>query len=71
MEFSKKYNPKDFEKEIYGKWEQEGKFKPRESRTGKTFYIPMPPPNVTGNLHVGHVLTMTLEDIMVRYHRLK
>lgn len=71
MEFSKKYNPKDFEKEIYGKWEQEGKFKPRESRTGKTFYLPMPPPNVTGNLHVGHVLTMTLEDIMVRYHRLK
>ncbi|MDD2487092.1 MAG: valine--tRNA ligase [Candidatus Gracilibacteria bacterium] len=71
MEFSKKYNPSDFEKEIYKKWEDDNKFEPKKSKTGETFYIPMPPPNVTGNLHIGHSLTLTLEDIMVRYHRLK
>ncbi|MCK9272246.1 valine--tRNA ligase [Candidatus Gracilibacteria bacterium] len=42
-----------------------------ESKTGETFYIPIPPPNVTGRLHLGHSLTLTIEDIMVRYHRLK
>ena len=71
MEFAKKYNPKDFEGEIYKKWETEGKFKPMESKTWETFYIPIPPPNVTGRLHLWHSLTLTIEDIMVRYHRLK
>ena len=46
-EFSKKYNPSDFEKEIYKNWEENDKFLPKKSTTGKTFYIPMPPPNVT------------------------
>jgi valyl-tRNA synthetase len=71
MEFPKHYSPKDFEDSIYKRWESEGKFQPQESRTGKTFYIPIPPPNVTGVLHLGHALTLTLEDIMVRYHRMK
>lgn len=72
MEFPKQYNPKDFELALYEEWERTGKFKPTEqSRTGDTFYIPIPPPNVTGNLHIGHALTLTLEDIMVRYHRMK
>ncbi len=70
-EFAKKYNPKEFENEIYKKWEKDWKFKPNNSASKKTFYIPMPPPNVTGNLHIGHALTATLEDIMTRYHRLK
>lgn len=71
MEFPKQYAPKNFEKTFAERWEQEGKFKPKESTTGKTFYIPIPPPNVTGYLHLGHALTLTLEDIMVRYHRMK
>ena len=70
-EYPKKYNPKDFEKRIYQKWEENGKFKPRESTTGEQFYIPMPPPNVTAKLHVGHSVMLTLEDIMTRYHRMK
>lgn len=68
--FSKKYEPEIFEKEIYKDWEQNGCFVPKESKTGKSFYIPIPPPNVTGVLHLGHALTLTLEDIMVRYHRM-
>ncbi|EKE27116.1 MAG: hypothetical protein ACD_4C00034G0001 [uncultured bacterium (gcode 4)] len=71
MEFSKKYNPANFEKEIYKKWEENNKFQPKDSKTWESFYIPMPPPNVTWNLHIGHSLTLALEDIMVRYHRLK
>ncbi|PIE85243.1 valine--tRNA ligase [Candidatus Gracilibacteria bacterium] len=69
--FQKKYNPKDFEEKLYKNWEESGKFKPRDSKTGEQFYIPMPPPNVTSKLHVGHSSMLTLEDIMVRYHRMK
>ena len=70
-EFPKKYNPKEFEQKLYKNWETNGLFKPRESTTGEQFYIPIPPPNVTGVLHLGHALTSTLQDIMVRYHRMK
>lgn len=69
--FSKKYEPEIFEKEIYKDWEQNWCFIPKASKTWKTFYIPIPPPNVTWVLHLGHALTLTLEDIMVRYHRMK
>ena len=71
MEFPKRYEPKSFEDAIAKRDEEAGYYQPQESRTGKTFYIPIPPPNVTGNLHIGHALTLTLEDIMVRYHRMK
>lgn len=70
-EFAKKYSPELFEEEIYTNWEKEGKFLPMDSRTGDNFYIPIPPPNVTWVLHLWHALTLTLEDIMVRYHRMK
>lgn len=69
--FSKKYEPESFEKDIYKKWETSGVFMPKPSKTGENFYLPIPPPNVTGVLHLGHALTLTLEDIMVRYHRMK
>ncbi len=69
--FSKKYEPEIFEKEVYQKWETSGVFMPKPSKNGKNFYIPIPPPNVTGVLHLWHALTLTLEDIMVRYHRMK
>ncbi|MDD2516071.1 MAG: valine--tRNA ligase [Candidatus Gracilibacteria bacterium] len=70
MEFQKTYNPKQFEEEIYKYWEDTNKFKPKPGKTKKTFYIPIPPPNVTGNLHLGHAMTVSLEDIMTRYHRM-
>jgi valyl-tRNA synthetase len=68
-EFPKKYDPKIFEDKIYLKWEDNGKFIPNNSK--EKFYIPMPPPNVTAKLHVGHSIMLTLEDIMTRYHRMK
>jgi valyl-tRNA synthetase len=72
MEFSKQYSPKEFEHALYTRTEELWLFQPTtESKTGRTFYIPIPPPNVTGNLHIGHALTLTLEDIMVRYHRMR
>lgn len=70
-DFPKKYDPKAFETEIYDAWENKNLFKPQESKTGDTYYIPMPPPNVTSVLHVGHSVMLTLEDIMTRYHRMK
>lgn len=70
-EFQKKYSPKDFEEQIYTKWEEEWKFKPTKSRTWENFYIPIPPPNVTWILHLWHAIMLALQDIMTRYHRMK
>ncbi len=70
-EFPKQYNPKEAEAEAQNLWENEKIYLPKPSKTGDTFYIPIPPPNVTGNLHLGHALTLTLQDIMIRYHRMK
>ncbi len=69
--FQKKYDPKGFEERIYNYWEKEWKFKPVENKTWDKFYIPMPPPNVTGKLHLGHSIFIALQDIMTRYHRMK
>ncbi len=66
-----KYIPKDFEDKIYDRWEKKGYFKPSEDKTKKTYCIMMPPPNVTGKLHMGHALDYTLQDILVRYKRMK
>jgi valyl-tRNA synthetase len=71
LELPKKYNPSTFEWEIYKKWEDGGKFKPQKSKTWKNFCIPIPPPNVTWKLHLGHSIMLTLQDIMTRYHRMK
>nr|CAB3451990.1 unnamed protein product [Digitaria exilis] len=59
------------EERIYKWWESQGFFKPNFERGGDPFVIPMPPPNVTGSLHMGHAMFVTLEDIMVRYFRMK
>ncbi len=53
---------------IYDRWETSGAFKPTGS--GEPFFIPMPPPNITGQLHMGHALFATLQDILIRYHRM-
>ena len=69
-EIPKVYDPQATEQRIYAWWEQSGYFKPRPNPARKPFVISMPPPNVTGALHVGHALVATIEDIMIRYHRM-
>ena len=65
-----KYNPSGFEKEIYKKWEDGGYFKAKVNKDKKPFTIVMPPPNVTGQLHLGHALNNTIQDIIIRYKRM-
>ena len=86
IELEKAYNPKDFEERIYGEWLEKGCFKPasdesspmhqcylknkEKGKAGK-YTVVIPPPNVTGVLHMGHGLNNVLQDIVVRYHRMK
>jgi valyl-tRNA synthetase len=65
------YNHKDVEDKIYEIWEKKGYFKPEVNPEGKPFSIVLPPPNVTGTLHIGHALMLVIEDVLVRYHRMK
>src|SRR5947209_352987 len=67
----KAYEPQAVEGKWYRYWEDEGYFKPRPDATGTPFVISMPPPNVTGALHLGHAITATIEDILIRYHRMQ
>jgi valyl-tRNA synthetase len=67
----KAYEPQAVEGKWYRFWEEGDYFKPRSNPTGKPFVISMPPPNVTGALHLGHAITATIEDILIRYHRMK
>ncbi|MBR3153133.1 MAG: valine--tRNA ligase [Clostridia bacterium] len=66
-----KLNPKDFEERLYKEWEEKGYFKPSDDRSKETYCIMMPPPNVTGKLHMGHALDATLQDSLIRYKRMK
>ncbi|MDO4282069.1 MAG: valine--tRNA ligase [Clostridia bacterium] len=59
------------EEEIYQNWEKNGYFKPNIDKSRKPFVISMPPPNVTAKLHIGHALVNTIQDVFIRYHRLK
>ncbi len=70
-EIPKAYEPGQVEQKWYRFWLEQGYFTPKIDRRRKPFVIIMPPPNVTGELHLGHALTATLEDIMVRWHRMK
>ncbi|MBE6453811.1 MAG: valine--tRNA ligase [Alphaproteobacteria bacterium] len=67
----KNYNPQDFEEQIYEKWETEGDFKADALSEKDSFCIVIPPPNVTGVLHMGHALDDTLQDILIRYNRMQ
>lgn len=73
MKLPKVYEPQQYEKDIYALWEKSRAFVPvgKQSRTGESYSIVIPPPNANGNLHLGHALTLGLEDIAIRYHRLK
>lgn len=67
---SERFNPKDFEDRIYDNWNEKGYFKPSEDRTKVPYTIVIPPPNVTGKLHMGHALDDTIQDILVRFKRM-
>ncbi|MBE6447975.1 MAG: valine--tRNA ligase [Alphaproteobacteria bacterium] len=66
----KNYNPKDFEERIYNDWEKSGDFVPDMSKNAEAYAVVIPPPNVTGVLHMGHALDDTLQDILIRYNRM-
>lgn len=80
IELEKAYNPKDFEDRIYAEWTEKGYFKPASDENSPVhskkmsnikYTVVIPPPNVTGVLHMGHGLNNTLQDVVVRYHRMK
>ena len=81
IELEKAYDPKSFEDRIYSEWESKGYFKPASDEKSPVhcqcekcqsiYSVVIPPPNVTGVLHMGHGLNNTLQDIVVRYHRMK
>ena len=68
---NEKFNPKDFEEKIYSNWEEKGYFKPSMDKTKESYCIMMPPPNVTGKLHMGHALDDTIQDILIRFKRMQ
>ncbi len=70
-ELEGKFEPKSFEDEIYKNWDKKGYFKPSEDKTKKPYTIVIPPPNITGKLHMGHALDETLQDILIRYKRMQ
>ena len=72
-EFDKPYDPKSVEPEMYKKWEESGFFNPDNSpgKRTKPFTIIMPPPNANGSLHIGHAVFVTLQDIMIRFERMR
>ena len=66
-----KFEPKEFEDRLYRDWETKGYFKPSDDKTKEPYCIMMPPPNVTGKLHMGHALDDTIQDILIRYKRMR
>jgi len=74
QEINKNYNPKEIEQSNYQNWEASGKFAcgtdSNKSDSAEKFAVMLPPPNVTGTLHMGHGFQMTLMDILTRYHRM-
>ena len=66
-----KFEPKDFEEKLYSDWEKKGYFKPRMDKAKEPYCIMMPPPNVTGKLHMGHALDDTIQDVLIRFKRMQ
>ncbi len=71
FEMEKVYNPQAIEDKLYKMWEESGAFTARRVEGKKPFTIVMPPPNITGQLHMGHAMDCTLQDAPIRYHRMK
>ena len=70
-ELPKVYEPQQVENKIYTMWESNGYFKPQGKEGAKPFTIVMPPPNVTGQLHMGHAMDATLQDTLIRFKRMQ
>src|SRR3989338_8380991 len=70
-ELPKTYDPKIAEGKWYSFWEENGFFTPDPTSTAEPFTIVIPPPNITGNLHMGHALDNTLQDILIRWKRMQ
>ena len=68
---AKNYDPKEFEERIYKTWEEKGMFRAEMDSEKKPYTIVMPPPNITGQLHMGHALDHTLQDVLIRWKRLE
>lgn len=68
---SKTYNPKDFEERLYNKWLEKGYFTPKIDKNKEPFTIVIPPPNITGQLHMGHALDNTIQDVLIRWKRMQ
>ena len=71
MDMAKTYNPSEFEKEIYDEWQKEGYFRAEVDSEKLPFTIVIPPPNITGQLHMGHALDETLQDTLIRFKRMQ
>lgn len=67
----KSFNPREAEQRIYERWESEGTFKPKYDPELEPYSIVIPPPNVTGSLHMGHALNVTLQDVLIRFERMR
>ena len=70
-ELEKTYSPSELEDRLYDFWCENGYFTPEVDREKNPFSIVIPPPNITGQLHMGHALDNTLQDILIRYKRMK
>ncbi|MCQ2560775.1 MAG: valine--tRNA ligase [Clostridia bacterium] len=68
---AKNYDPKAFEDRIYSTWEEKGAFTPEADMSKESFTILMPPPNITGQLHMGHALDQSLQDVLIRFKRMQ
>ena len=66
-----RFNPKDHEQRIYQRWEEAGCFKPSGDTSAQAYSVMIPPPNVTGSLHMGHALNHTVQDILCRFERMR
>ena len=71
MQMSKTYTPSEFEKRIYREWEEQGYFTAKIDADKLPFTIVIPPPNITGQLHIGHALNDTIQDIIIRFKRMQ
>src|SRR5580698_2501968 len=67
----KTFDPQSVEARLYAKWEAAGVFAPTDDPGAEPYAIVIPPPNVTGSLHIGHALNNTLQDVMIRFQRMR
>ena len=71
FEMADRFNPSAVEQALYQHWEESGYFKPSENENAPSYCIAIPPPNVTGSLHMGHAFQQTLMDTLIRFNRME